>query len=59
MDWTIFGILVSILGVLLANTGLLFWIGYRLGRVTKTVNFIEQRCPLFKSSNAPDKEEGK
>lgn len=38
----------AILGVLLANTGLLEWIGYRLGGLSKTVGFLERNCPLFK-----------
>ena len=32
----------AILGVLIANTGLLVWIGYRLGSLTKTVSFLEK-----------------
>ena len=31
----------AILGVLIANTGLLLWIGYRLGGLAKAVNHPE------------------
>lgn len=42
MDW-------AILGILLANTGILVWLAYRLGAVSKSVSFIERNCPLFGS----------
>ena len=43
MDW-------AILGILLANTGILVWLAYRLGAISKTVSFIEKNCPLFERS---------
>lgn len=36
MDW-------AIVGILLANTGLLFWVGYRLGSLNQRVNSIDYR----------------
>ena len=46
---------VVIVSLAVANTGLLVWIAYKLGALSKTVNFIEHNCPLFKGKADVDR----
>ena len=48
MEGAILGIVSAILVGVFGIIGVLVWIGYRLGGISKSVNLLEKNCPLLK-----------